>query len=297
MTARFALALLLCSMSAACDGGSGAACKVDEDCASGFCKVDGTCGDAEADGGMDDAGIDAIATICTPDHDGTITLSELPFAAGRMGTFRIATDATWSTAGTAMPMNQRRWDLSGALANDQDRDLALVAPASAWWAPTFPSATYATPLSSESELRGVFVLGTDHLDLLGVVSPDSTSKTELEYDVPPRVLAVPLEAGSTWTTTSTVSGYAQGVYSAYWYTEVYESKVDQTGTMVTPYGEFPVLRVATDLTRTSGFSTLATTRTFTWVAECFGPVATASSQSFEAANEFSDLAEVRRLAP
>lgn len=296
MTARLALVLLLCSMSAACDGGSGAACKVDDDCASGFCKVDGTCGDVEVDGGTGDGDVDGQTVVCTPNHDGIITLNELPFAPGRMGTFRIATDATWSTAGTAMPMNQRRWDLSGALANDQDRDLALVAPATAWWAPTFPTATYATPLSSKSELRGVFELGTDHLDLPGVVSPDTASKTELVYDPPARVLAVPLEAGGTWTTTSTVSGYAQGVYSAYWYTEVYESTVDQAGTMVTPYGEFPVLRIATDLTRTSGFTPLKTTRTFTWIAECFGPVATASSQSFES-NEFSNIAEVRRLAP
>ena len=31
--------------------------------------------------------------------------------------------------------------------------------------------------------------------------------------------------------------------------------------MVTPYGEFPVVRVATDLTRTSGLATLLTKRT------------------------------------
>ena len=34
-----------------------------------------------------------------------------------------------------------------------------------------------------------------------------------------------------------------------------------------------MLRVATDLTRTSGLATLLTKRTFSWVAECFGPVA------------------------
>jgi hypothetical protein len=195
-----------------------------------------------------------------------------------------------------MPNGQRRWDLSGVLANDQDRTLALAAPDSAWWAPAFPGATYATPLVSTSDLRGVFQLGASHLDLLGVVSPDSgTYKTELEYDAPARILAVPMQAGTTWTSSSTVSGYAQGVIVAY--TEAYESRVDHVGTMVTPYGEFPVLRIATDLTRTSGFTTLATTRTFTWVAECFGPVATASSQSFESSDEFTDIAEVRRLAP
>lgn len=289
--------LLLCSI-AACSGGSGAQCEVDTDCASGFCKADGTCGDGDVDGGTggNDAAIDGASTICTPNHDGMITLAELPMAAGRMGTFRIATDATWSTAGTAATSGMRRWDLTGALANDADHDVALASPSGAWWAPVFPAASYATQLVSESTLRGVFQLSPTNLDLLGVVSPDGgTFKTELAYDPPAQVLAVPLTAGASWTSSSTVSGYANGGIVAY--SESYESHVDHVGAMVTPYGEFPVMRIVTDLTRTSGFTTLATKRTFTWVAECFGPVATASSQDFETDDEPSDLAEVRRLAP
>ncbi len=298
MTARVAcIGLLLCSISAGCGNGAGTTCEVDDDCASGFCKADGTCGAAETDAGSQgDAGGDGASGVCSPNHDGVIDMSELPLAAGRMGTFRIATDATWDTAGVAMTNGQRRWDLSGALANDQDMQLALAAPSGTWWASAFPAATYSSQLASTSDLRGVFAVGTSNLELLGVVSPDGgTYKTELEYDGPAHVLKVPLQAGATWTSTSTVSGYAQGAVVAY--TEKYESRVDQVGTMVTPYGEFPVVRVATDLTRTSGFSTLATTRSFTWVAECFGPVATVSSQSFETDDEFTDIAEARRLAP
>jgi hypothetical protein len=190
----------------------------------------------------------------------------------------------------------RRWDLFVQLANDADRELSLDAPTGMWWSSAFQGATYATELTSSSDLRGVFELGSAHLNLRGVVSPDGgTYKTELEYDPPAQVLAVPLVINKTWMTSSTVSGSAQGAIVAY--TEKYESKVDKVGTMVTPYGEFPVVRVATNMTRTSGFTTLATTRTFTWVAECFGPVATATSQSFESAMEFTDIAEVRRLVP
>lgn len=290
--------LLLCSIGAGCSGGaSGGSCEVDTDCASNFCKADGTCGPAGADGGTDGGGdVDAPSGICAPDHDGTITIAELPFAAGRMGTFRVATDATWDTAGDAMPNGMRVWDLTVQLAGDADRTLALGSPAGTWWAPAFPAATYATQLTSQSDLRGVFEVATVNLNLLGVVSPDGgTYKTELEYDPPAQVLAVPLTAGKTWSSTSTVSGTAQGAIVAY--TEEYESRVDLVGTMKTPYGEFPVMRVATNLTRTSGFTTLATTRTFTWVAECFGPVATVTSQSFESDDEFTDVAEVRRLAP
>jgi hypothetical protein len=47
------------------------------------------------------------------------------------------------------------------------------------------------------------------------------------------------------------------------------------------------------MTQSTGLST----RTFTWVAECFGPVATVTSQLYESSDEFSDPAEIRRLAP
>jgi len=289
--------IAICALFAACHGSSGETCTKDDDCTSHFCKLDGTCGPAITDGPLAaDAALDGASAACTPDHDGKITAAELPLAAGQMATFRIATNATWSTAGTANPDGSRAWDLSGALSNDTDEQLALASPSGAWWAADFASASYATPLSSSSNLLGVFHLDATGVTLVGVVSPSGgATKTELTYDPPAQILAVPMQAGSTWTSTSTVSGVAQGVIAAY--DEQYQSSVDQVGTMVTPYGTFPVLRVATDLTRTSGITTLLTNRTFAWLAECFGPVATVQSTDFETSTEFSDDAEVRRLAP
>ncbi len=289
--------MLLCSMSAACGGSAGQTCALDSDCASGFCKADGTCGPAPMDGSIDvDAPVDGMTALCNPDHDGSITLAELPFMAGRMGTFRIATDVAWNTAGTSNQDGSRAWDLSVPLSGDADREMALGTPTGQWWSADYAGATYAAELSVESDLRGVFNASGTSLTLLGVVSPDGgTYKTEIDYDPPAQVLALPLVAGATWSSTSTVSGYAQGVPVAY--TETYESRVDQVGTMKTPYGEFPVLRVATDLTRTSGITTLLTKRSFSWVAECFGPIATAQSQDFASGAEFTDNAEIRRLVP
>jgi len=284
-------------MSVACGSPSGESCTLDTDCASGFCKADGTCGPAPVDAPpQSDAPVDGTMGLCNPNHDGMITLAELPFMAGRMGTFRIAIDVTWNTAGTSNTNGSRTWDLGGQLAGDADRVMTLGSPSGQWWSATYPSATYATELSAESDLRGVFKTTGAEITLLSVVSPDGgTYKTELDYDPPAQILELPLAAGATWTSTSTVSGYAQGVIAAY--TEKYESRVDQVGTMKTPYGDFPVLRVATDLTRTSGFTTLLTKRTFSWVAECFGPVATAASQDFATGAELTDNAEIRRLAP
>jgi hypothetical protein len=232
---------------------------------------------------------------CTPDHDGHITAAEVPLVAGRMANFRVATSATWSTAGTSHTDGTRSWDLSLQLSNDATVAVKLLDPTGTWWANDFPTATYATTLSASSDLIGVFHVGPN-VTLLGVVSPDGgTFSTELKYDPPAEILQLPFANGDSWSSTSTVSGTAQGAVTAY--TEKYDSRVDNVGTMTTPYGAFPVLRVATDLTRTSGLATLLTNRTYAWVAECFGTVATAQSQSFESGTEFSDDAEVRRLAP
>jgi hypothetical protein len=298
MSTRFVRLLVLhCStVLAACSGNSDAPCTSDSDCASNFCRADGTCGPTDVDAGTSDAPSDSTSGLCTPNHDGSITLPELPLMAGKMANFRFATGATFETAGVSNGDGSRTWNLDVQLSGDTDRPLALASPTGEWWASAFPTATYSAPLSSSSDLRGVFRVDAATVTLLGVVSPDAGSfRTELEYDPPAKILALPFGAGTTWSSTSTVSGTAQGAIVAY--TESYSALVDQVGTMTTPYGEFPVVRVATDLERTAGFSTLATTRSFAWIAECFGSVATVTSQDFESASEFDDPAEVRRLAP
>ena len=290
--------MLLCSMivTACGNSGGGDSCDRDEDCPSHFCKADGTCGAAEIDGGIDGMPADGPVGVCTPNHDGMITLGELPLIAGKMATFRVATNPTWDTAGVAAGTGMRRWDLTAQLTADADKPLALLSPTAQWWAASFPTATYATTLSASSDLLGVFHTEAAQVTLLGVVSPAAGSfRTELKYEPAVKILALPIAAGATWMSTSTVSGTAQGAIVAY--TEKYASLVDQVGTMKTPYGEFPVVRIATDLTRTSGFTTLLTKRQFAWTAECYGSVATVASQDFETSAEFADPAEVKRLAP
>ncbi len=291
------LIALQCSM-AACGGGGSSECIHDTDCPSHFCKADGTCGPAEVDGAVTtDGGPDANTSgLCSPNHDGHLTLAEVPLAPGQHANFRIATKATFNTAGTSNPDGSRSWDLSVALANDADMDVALTSPSGAWWQPDFASATYATVLSSTATLIGVFHVEADGVTLLGVVSPDGgTFKTELTYSPPAKILALPMTAGDTWTSSSTVTGSADGALTSY--TEAYDSRVDAVGTMKTPYGSFPVVRVATNMTRTEGVATLASSLTFAWLAECFGTIATATSENLETGAEFSDDAEVRRLAP
>ena len=127
------------------------------------------------------------------------------------------------------------------------------------------------------------------------MSPTGGSlRTELAYDPPVDVLVLPMGPSASWTVDTTITGLAQGVAS--YYTESYESRVDAVGTLDTPYGPFPVSRVAVDLTRQVG-ALITTKRTFAFVAECYAQVGTIVSQDYESGSEFTDAAEVRRLAP
>jgi len=287
--------VLQCSI-AGC-GGNHATCTQDDQCASHFCRADGTCGPtADVDAAVGDSDGDAPSGVCAPDHDGMIARAELPLEAGRKATFRVAPNPSFDTAGKANTDGSRTWDMTGHLAGDADRPVELLSPVGAWWQPSFPDATYAVQLAANSDLLGVFQVTDAQVALLGVVSPEAgTFRTELAYDPPAQILALPFAAGATWSSTSSITGPAQGTPTAY--SERYASRVDQVGTLKAPYGEFPVVRIATDLTRTAGAAVLLTKRTFAWAAECFGSVAQVQSQDFETTAEFNDPAEVRRLAP
>ncbi len=309
-TALAALALAGCP-----DGRS--MCRVGADCPSGVCRSDGTCSNPR-DAGVPDAPVeasdaptetedapvemsdvgttDAGARVCDGNGDGIVSRAEVPLRAGLRATFRIATDATVSTAGTGSG-SDRTWDYTGSYPGDEDVLVELQAPGANWWAAEFPTATHAARLAQSSTNLGIFQITDDALLLLGVASPTpgTFTQTLLTYDPPVTVLAFPLESGDTFSTTSTVSGQAAGV--AVFYTEEYSSVVDAAGTLRTPFGDVEALRVRTEMTRTSGLATLTSQRQFTFVGECFGIAAVITSGAFESDVEFTDAAEIRRLAP
>lgn len=232
---------------------------------------------------------------CLPNNDGTITAKEAPFAAGLSAKYKVAANATLNTTGVKQADGTRIWDFTPALPGDSSVIVETIDPTGTWWANDFAGATYASRLSQSADLLGVFEVAADALLLRGVVSPtDGLSSTNLVYDPPVKVLAFPLKKGDTWTTSSTVMGTASGIYQFYY--ESYKSTVDAAGTAKTPYADFPVLRVGTQLTRTYG-ALITTTLTYSFPAECFGPVATVVSGTNEAGPEFTSTAEVRRLSP
>lgn len=294
-------------------------CRVGADCDSGICASSGLClpegdggsgttGGAGGTGGSGSSqggsGGDTSSTtsgqggggLCSPNHDGIIDRDEVPLQAGLTAKFQVAQDVTLDTGGTSDDSGGFTWDMAQSFTGDQATLIETQAVAGQWFEGDFAGATYAARLSDGGDLLGVFEITSGQLLLRGVVSPEGGAfQTNLEYTPPVVVLDFPFQEGDSWTTETTVSGLALGVITAY--SEDYASSVDKHGTAQTPFGDFPVLRVHTELVRTQGLATLDRTQTHAFVSECFGTVATINSQSFESSIEFSDVGEVRRLAP
>lgn len=303
------------TVAAACSSSSNAReCHAGADCVSGACSADGQClptgqvtNDAspatpDASGPTNstdprDASVDATTNGCVPNHDGIISRQEVPLQAGLHATYKIGHAETVSTAGVVQADGSRVWDFSAPLASDVSVIVETLPLAGKWYAPDFTTASYATALRNDSNLLGVFQTPSAAIQLLGVASPDNdASSTKLTYDPPVPVLTFPLKKGSAWTTDATVSGTASGVVLFGTYTEKYESAADAEGELETPLGSFHVIRVGVKLTRTVGFL-VTTYRTFAFVTECYGTVASVASDENEDNVEFTHAAEIRRIAP
>jgi hypothetical protein len=309
MLLRPLLPLFLLSLAPSCAVYSAPMCQTGADCASGVCDADGACApvSSTSSSGKGSSGSGSSGTggaggaggggVCSPSNDGVITRQQVPLQAGLHATFLVAENAGVSTAGTMMPDGSRTWDLSVTFSGDHAEPLETLPLAGQWFGKDFPGAAYAARLSDSSDLLGVFALTPSALQLVGVASPmASSTQTELHYSPAVTVLAFPLQAGATWSTISMVTGQAQGVPIVPYYNETYQSSVDAHGTLKTPYATFDVLRVNTLLTRLIA-GVVTTTRTFTFVTDCFGSVASIVSNTDELVTEFTTAAEVTRLAP
>lgn len=299
MLPRTALPLLVALAASSCVAYSQPICRVGADCASGVCNSDGTCADAGTGGGSSSSSSGTKGTggsaLCSPDNDTVVKRSEMPLAAGLHADFRSAENAQVSTAGTMNSDGSRNWDLSVAFSGDHAEPVDTLALDAQWFGKDFTGATYAARLSDSADLLGVFMLTDAELDLVGVASPmPGSQQTELHYAPAVKVLAFPLQPGATWMTSSMVTGEAEGVPVLY--TETYQSSVDAFGSLKTPYASFDVLRVNTLLTRVVG-ALVTTTRTYSFVTDCFGNVASIVSNTDELETEFTTAAVVSRLAP
>lgn len=251
-----------------------------------------------ADSGTTDAAATDTASnpgVCTPNHDGTVSRSEVALAAGLTAPFLVAKDVTVDLVGTADADGKPVWDFAKGFAGDTPSKVNTLDVKTLWFGKHFPDATYAVRLSDSSDLIGVFKLTDDALVLLGAASEkDSLLATRVAYNPPVPTLKFPMTQNSQWTAKSTASGTLNGVITAW--TEQIDMKVSAYGILKTPMGNFPVLRVEAKTDKIIGLFT-TTYRSVAFLAECFGVVGKADSAANETQALFTKATEVRRIAP
>jgi hypothetical protein len=304
-----ALAVVVFAMTLGGCGGDKSGCRIDDDCPVGDACVVGQCrplSGADLSGTAGDLGAaadlatpipdgwnpDALADSCSFNGDGTITRAEESFMVGLGALFAVNAPST--TVPVDNVAQNGVWDFSAAVSSEAKQFDQLVAPSGQWWAADFPTATYGERIDDGQQAYGVFRVGGDKLEMLGVVSDQGGfNRTELTYATPIVVLQFPLAVGTTWTSESDVSGLASGV--GFFAHEKYVFDVGQRGTTRVPAASFDTLRLKMSYTQTYG-ALVSTRITYLHLAECYGAVARVRSKDNETSADFTQAAEYRRLA-
>jgi hypothetical protein len=245
---------------------------------------------------------------CVPRLDGQITSDELTAAIGASvrylvspagQTEAIAEVAPAGLTGTVNGSGQRVWDWSTSLASDEDFDLTPTTLEGKWYASSFPSGQFVLPIDPADTTEGVYLHDSEAIRLLGVASTEenpSQGKTLVVYGTPVILYQFPIHVGASWTS-SGVSKNATLLGLPYAGTDTYATQVDASGIMILPDFTFTqVLRVSTLVTVAPDVGPPPTTqRQVSFLFECFGEVARATSKLDEPNADFTIASEIRRI--
>lgn len=238
---------------------------------------------------------------CVPNLDGQIDASELSAA------FGVSVSYLASPAG-----EERGVDLEGkpgpdgtfVVAWDADYASDRVARISAqqlselWFASAFPEGEFVAPFDLGGTTLSVYQRTDSAFLLWGVASAEENppeGKTLLVYSTPITLYQFPITPGATWVSTGEVkNGTVRGL--AYAGKDTYETKVDGLGELRLPDLTFQqALRVRTRVILQPAIGATVIKRQTSFLFECFGEVARATSRQDEEEEKFTTAAEVRRL--
>jgi hypothetical protein len=237
---------------------------------------------------------------CAPNLDGKIEAKELEPATGVAVKFLVSPPGKGRTVDLVGADRGGKfvWDLGADYADDQLATIQAGEMSEKWYLAAFPSATFAAPIDVAGNLEGAYAYSQGGILLLGLASRDPDGpggKTLLVYDPPIAIYRFPLEVGKSWISTGTVTnGTLRG--QPYAGKDTYEVKVDGQGEAILPdYTFSQVLRVRTTVTVSPSAGAPLVRRQTSFLYECFGEVARATSQDGETNDDFTNAAELRRL--
>lgn len=238
---------------------------------------------------------------CEPNLDGRITPDELSAAVGIPVNLLVSPAGetrTVDVVGTVDDTGARRWDWSVDHADDQVATVSAGAPDAYWFSTAFPKAQFVAPMDAGGTLLAVYMKDTEALWLLGLASvkdAPASEKTLLVYENPVGLYRFPLQPGLEWVTVGKISnGTIRGL--PYAGQDTYSVKVDAAGRLELPSFVFTqVLRARTHVTVSPAIGTPTSRRQVSFLFECFGEVARATSVPEESEDDFTRAAELRRL--
>ena len=238
---------------------------------------------------------------CLPNLDGRIDSRELEAAVGVPATWLVSppgAERSVDLEGVVDAAGHRFWDWSLDLAEDRAAVLEAARPGDSWFVDQFPGAELVAPLDAAGTTLSVFSQDAQALWLHGVAStaPDPPEgPTLLRYDEPIALVRFPLERGASWTSTArVVRGTLYGLPFAG--DDTYEVAVDATGRLELPHFTLTQahrMRVTRTVRPAIGPTTVQ--RQVSFLFECLGEVARATSRPNEPADDFTSAVEVRRL--
>ena len=239
---------------------------------------------------------------CVPNLDGRIEGRELAPAAGVPVSYLVTpagTERSVEVAGAISGDGQRIWDWSADDGSDQLAVLQAEPLDAQWFADSFPGGELVAPIDAGSTVLGVYVHDDAALFLLGIASaePDPPEgRTLLAYDDPVALYRFPIEPGDEHVSVGEArDATLRGL--PYAGRDVYEVRADGTGVLELPdLGFDQVHRVRTRVTVEPAAGAPVSRRQVSYLFECFGEVARATSRNDETEEDFTVASEVRRFA-
>ena len=238
---------------------------------------------------------------CLPNLDGKLEASEL------VATLNVSVSLLVSPFGTTRTIDlnggtdnagHRVWPYATDYADDRVARLEATALTGHWFAASFPGGQYVLPVDLGGSTLGVYSEDGSNLLLHGVASAIENppeGKTLLPYQAPVALYRYPLEVGKTWVSVGNVSNAVlRGrPYAA---RDTYQVTIDQSGQLELPDVTFTqALRSRTKVTLEPVAGPTITRRQVSWLFECFGEVARATSLDGETKDDFTTTSELRRL--
>lgn len=239
---------------------------------------------------------------CWPNLDGLVESTEIEPVTGQPVSYRVnpANETRQvDLAGFIGSDGRRVWDWTSSTSADLEVQIEATVLGEQWFAPFFETAEFTTPFDLEGTTMGIYRHDEGGLWLHGLASTDEDppeGRTLFVYDNPILLYQLPLEVGEEWVTTGQLTG-AEFRGLPYAGKDVYEVSVEAAGELRLPELLFEqALLVRIKATIQPAVGTSVSTQQASFVVECFGEVARATSLPDETDENFSTAQEVRRLA-